>query len=448
MMLPRRSQLPPWLLACLAALLACDGHTTEPPRPWPSNLARVYQLPAAEGVFAYSRISPDGRYLAYAAESRDIVSGTGRAQTVTVVDLADSTVLFRELGIDAYWSLDDERIIYLSFADPTNRVAIWHRVTGAITRDVAPASLGDYFSWAEREGGQQRILTILGHYFDLSGDQAVLPASVVPSCPDVGVAERPLISKDGERLTTFVGATVVVRNIADCDDIFDTGLPGAKADFSYDGRYIAFHAPNTSGRGFEIQVVDLVDRTVRTVTELSGSSFFPSWTEDGRLSFRYDGDEYRGFVMASDVLDAPARPLPVAAARPQARAGWSDIFPETPEPPGLTLVLVWGTWSAHAPQALAEHQRTQRLFEMANQPVRMLMATDPGSRENDVARLIRVLGVDVQRIPLAPERFVASLAHNQNPTTLLFRDGALVGRRLGAQTFDELREWIDEVGKR
>ena len=35
---------------------------------------------------------------------------------------------------------------------------------------------------------------------------------------------------------------VVVRNIADCADIIDTGLPGAKADFSWDGRYIAFTA--------------------------------------------------------------------------------------------------------------------------------------------------------------------------------------------------------------
>src|SRR5688572_27609381 len=105
------------LLGGVAAALSCDGDPTEPPLPWPANLARAFELPAAEGVFAYSRISPDGRYLAYSAEARDIVSGTGRAQIVTVVDLADSTVLFREPGIDAYWSLDGERIIYLSFND-------------------------------------------------------------------------------------------------------------------------------------------------------------------------------------------------------------------------------------------------------------------------------------------------------------------------------------------
>jgi Tol biopolymer transport system component len=165
----------------------------------------VYELASDKGVFAYSRISPDGRFLAYASEARNIVSGSGRSQVVTVVDLLEETVVFEEPGIDAYWSPDGQRMIYLSYRDAVN--------------------------------------------------------------------------------------TVVVRSLADCADVLDTGLPGAKADFSWDGRYIAFHAPNTSGRGYEIQVVDLESRTVRTITRLSGSSFFPSWTRDGRLSFRYDGNE-------------------------------------------------------------------------------------------------------------------------------------------------------------
>jgi thioredoxin-like negative regulator of GroEL len=33
-------------------------------------------------------------------------------------------------------------------------------------------------------------------------------------------------------------------------------------------------------------------------------------------------------------------------------------------------------------------------------------------------------------------------ARNQMPTTLLFRDGALIDRKLGAQSFETLRDWV------
>jgi hypothetical protein len=291
-------------------------------------------------------------------------------------------------------------------------------------------------------GGVHRILTIRNNYYDLAGDVAMLPASTIPFCAGIGVGERPLLSKDARRITTFVQGTVVVRNLTDCADVLDTGLPAAKADFSYDGRYIAFHAPNTSGRGYEIAVVDVQTRTVRTVTRLSGSSFFPSWTEDGRLVFRYDGDEYRGFVMATDVLLAPERPLPRIAQHVPAARTWSDIFPETEAPPGIALVLVWGTWSAHAPQALVDLQRARARFNSRGPGVRVFIATEPGSRERDVERALATHRIRLERIPLAAKRLTLTEAHNQNPTTLLFRDGALVDRRLGAQTFEELVEWV------
>jgi hypothetical protein len=431
----------PSIRPILGLALAFGCTSTDVVAPWPATFQRVYELRSDEGVFAYSRISPDGRFLAYASEARGIVSGTGRSQIVTVVDLTDGSVLFREPGIDAYWSPDGERMIFLSFRDPWNSVAIRHHATGAITRDVAPDSLGDYFSWGATNG-VDRILTIRSRYYDLVGDVATLPAAIVPSCTGIGMGERPLISKDARRITTFVRGTVVVRNLTDCADVLDTGLPAAKADFSYDERYIAFHTPNTSGRGYEIQVVDLQNRTMRTITQLSGSSFFPSWTEDGRVVFRYDGDEYRGFVMATDVLSAPERPLPrVAQHVPSART-WADIFPETQQPPGLVLVLVWGTWSAHAPQALVDLQRAREHFETRGLGVSVLMATEPGSREEDVAATLTKHAITLQRIHLAPERLTLTEAHNQNPTALLFRDGALVDRRLGAQTFEQLVEWV------
>jgi hypothetical protein len=420
-------------------VLACTA--SEVTAPWPATFERVYELASDEGVFAYSRISPDGRFLAYASEARNIVTGSGRSQVVTVVDLVERRVAFEEPGIDAYWSPDGQRMVYLSYQGARNSVAIRNHATGAVRRDVAPDSLGDYFSWGV-DGGIDRILTIRSRYYDLAGDAATLPASSVPPCPGLGVGERPLLSKDGRRITTFAWGTVVVRNIADCDDVLDTGLPGAKADFSWDGRYIAFHAPNTSGRGYEIQVVDLQSRTVRPITKLSGSSLFPSWTRDGRLSFRYDGNEYRGFVMATDVLSAPERPLPRVAQHVPAVRTWGDIFPETPASPGIALVLIWGTWSAHAPQALVDFQRARDAFESRALGFHLFMATEPGSREEDVAQTLSKHGVRLARIPLAPERLVLTEAHNQNPTTLLFRDGRLVDRRLGAQTFEELMEWV------
>ena len=425
-------------LLCVVAVVGCTS--TDVVSPWPSNLHRIHELGADEGVFAYSRISPDGRFLAYSSEARGIPSGSGRSQVVTVVDL-EGGVVFREPGIDAYWSPDGQRMIYLSYRDPTNRVAIRHHASGEITRDAAPDALGDYFSWGVHDG-VHRILTIRNNYYDLAGDVATLPASTVSFCAGIGVGERPLLSKDAQRITTFVQGTVVVRNLTDCADVLDTGLPAAKADFSYDGRYIAFHAPNTSGRGYEIAVVDVQNRTVRTVTRLSGSSFFPSWTQDGRLVFRYDGDEYRGFVMATDVLGAPERPLPRVAQHVPAARTWFDIFPETGAPAGLALVLVWGTWSAHAPQALVDLQRASAHFDSRRSGVRVFIATEPGSREPDVERALVRHRVRLARIPLAAKRLTLTEAHNQNPTTLLFRDGALVDRRLGAQTFEELLAWV------
>ncbi len=402
---------------------------------------KVYPLKPEEGVFAYARISPDGRTLAYASEYR---SRNGVTQTVTVVNLADKKILFTEAGIDPYWSNDGQRMIYLSFASDGG-VTMRNHVTGKITHDVAPVNLGDYFSWAVRDN-KNLILTINSNYYYLDGDQAVLPHARVPVCPDIGRGERPLISHDGKRITTFVRGTVVIRDLTDCNYTLDTGIQGAKADFSWDGRYVAMHAPKATGSGYEIVVVDLQEKTVRTLTNLPGSSYFPSWTRDGRLSFRYDSDDYRGFMFAHDVLSAPARPLPNATSNHvPARRGWSDLFPETQQPKTeLSLVMVWGTWSAHSPIALADLQRARDYFNSEQLDVEVMMATDIGSRPEDVTAMLGRYQIHLPRIRLSAERFTLTEAHNQSPTTLLFRNGELIDRRLGAQTFEQLREWITD----
>jgi hypothetical protein len=74
--------------------------------------------------------------------------------------------------------------------------------------------------------------------------------------------------------------------------------------------------------------------------------------------------------------------------------------------------------------------------------VGVLTATEPGSLEPDIARLLARHDVHLPRIPLSAERLRVTEATNQIPTTLLFRDGQLVDRRLGAQSSDELGLWI------
>jgi hypothetical protein len=406
---------------------------------------RAYALKPNEGVFAYSRISPNGRYLAYASEMPDSNRRGAITTTQTFVDLETKQVQYQEPGIDAYWSNDGTRAIYLGQSRPGG-VTIRHRRDNRLARDVAPASLGDYFSWAVRDG-RDLILTIRGNYYYLDGDKAVLPHASVPSCPDIGRGERPLISKDGRRITTFVRGTVVVRGLDHCRDIVETGLRGAKADFSFDGRYIAFHTPKSNGSGYELAVVDLERRTVRRLTGLAGSSLFPSWTEDGRLSFRYDGDDYRGFMFASNVLSAPEQPLPTTPARVPAAPTWADVFPETPRPDERTaLVLIYASWSAHTPDALRDLQSAARVFARDDAGVAVMTALELSSRREDVDRLRRAGGITLPEIPLAPDRLLLTEAPNQIPTTLLFRDGVMVDRRLGAQTAEELRQWVGRAG--
>src|SRR5215471_12122328 len=86
----------------------------------------VYTLKPKEGVFAYARISPDGRRLAYASQitARPI---NQRGWSVTVVDLATQKMLYSDQGIDAYWSNDGKRLIYSG----NQGVTIWNVDTHA-----------------------------------------------------------------------------------------------------------------------------------------------------------------------------------------------------------------------------------------------------------------------------------------------------------------------------
>jgi hypothetical protein len=305
---------------------------------------------------------------------------------------------------------------------------------------VAPVDLGDYFSWGDVDG-RDLIVTIRSNFYFLRGNTAVLPARRVPVCPGIGIGERPLASRDGKKLTVFVRGALVVRNRENCDGILQTGIPGGKADFSADGRYIAFHAPKPDARGYEVQVIDLEKRTLRRIgTNLPGSSEFPSWTDDGRLSFRYDATDYHGFVMVTDVLAAPEAPLP-AAGGPQ-RVAWPDLFPRSPVPQGLAMVLVWSTWSAHSEDALRALDRFARQRDSsASQGMAVARTLDIASRPEDAQRMIAEWQVRVPDIERAASTAFARRTATQMPMYLLFDDGQIVGEKLGAQTAEELAAW-------
>src|SRR6185295_14857529 len=161
--------------------------------------------------------------------------------------------------------LDGTRVIYSG----NEGVTVVNVATGAKVVSAEASGLGDYYSWAKRDG-KDLILTIESNYYYLDHDKAVLPPTKVSKCDRIGTGDRPLISKDGRRITTFVKGNVVVRGLDNCNDIFDTGIQGAKADFSWDGRYIAFHALKSKGDGYEIKIVDVEQHTIRTLPNLKG----------------------------------------------------------------------------------------------------------------------------------------------------------------------------------
>ena len=420
------------VLAVSALVLVTGSSPQRAPR-----YERLFTLNPKEGVFAYARISPDGKRLAYASQigSRPTAQ---RDFVINAIDLSTKKVLFTESGIDAYWSSDGARLIYSG----TRGVTVRNVETNTVAVYPEAGGLGDYYSWAVRDG-KDLIMTIQSNYYYLTKDGPVLPHTKVTKCDQVGgTGERPLISHDGSRISTFVKGILVVRPLDNCDDIFNTHIQGSKADFSWDGRYIAFHAVKREGTGYEIRIVDLQAHTVRVLAGLPGSALFPSWTKDGRLCFRYDGPEYRGFMMASNVLDAPSEPLPAIADSLRDDRRWEEIFPETPPTKGLRLVMIWAPWSAHSLEAFTNLQLARDQLAARGVQVDIRAAADPGSRETDILDQLQDFAVTIPRIPLSQKGLAATEARNQMPSTLLFRDGVLIGHRLGAQGTEQVRDWV------
>jgi len=415
------------------------------------TLRRIYELGPTEGVFAYARIAPSGHLLAYASQlpSPSTLNPNRIVESVRVVDLRNQKTVFQELGVDAYWSPDGRRLIYLSTARVPRSVSIVTLATGDVLRDVAPIDLGDYYSWG-RQRTRDVILTIRGNFFTLSpgGGGAHLPAQAMPECPTLGPTVRPLLSKDATLVSAFAGGSLIVRNLLNCDIVIDTHTTGAKADFSFDRRYLAFHAPKSAGEGYEIRVIDLARRTTRTVTALPGSSLFPSWTRDGRLCFRYDGPEYRGFIMLSNFARASEDALPAQSYEASALLSWRDVFSDrAPTGARFNVVVIWAPWSAHAREALVDAASASKRLLAEGRDIRLSMALEPSSDRAAATRILAGANVDMPEVHLLRSSVALTGAANQIPVTLMFRDDGMVGRHLGPQTTPELLSWIHRLMK-
>jgi hypothetical protein len=94
---------------------------------------------------------------------------------------------------------------------------------------------------------------------------------------------------------------------------------------------------------------------------------------------------------------------------------------------------------------LIDLQRASRDFVHDGVSIGVLTASDSGSRRSDVLRMRARYGITLPEILLAPTRLPLTAAQNQVPVTLLFRDGVLIDRRLGAQPYDALRSWVQHA---
>ena len=408
--------------------------------PKSNALVRIHDLDSEERVFAYSRISPDGRLLAYTSERQRRDGSADRM--VKVINIQTKSAVFAESGIDPYWSPAGDRLVFISHASDPPTISIVNIRTRQVRRNIASVELGDYPSWGRSSDGGDVLLTIKGNYFLLNQQLPSFSYKTIPSCADLGRAERPLISKDGRRVTSFQGGRIVVRPLDHCGDVIRTGISGAKADFSRDGRFIAFHTFKASGKGYEVRIADLAERNFLRLAPLPGSSYFPSWADDGRLAFRYESEGFHGFVLTRPDLSSERFSFPSLPRSPE-EIHWADVFTDgLNDAPTLSVVMVWAPWISHSPDALRSLQRAATILRDSEVQVQFGEVAEPASAAPDVEKMRKAERMTLDTFGFAPNGYQLTFGHNQLPVTLLFRDGVLEERRLGAQTAEELVTWV------
>ena len=102
--------------------------------------------------------------------------------------------------------------------------------------------------------------------------------------------------------------------------------------------------------------------------------------------------------------------------------------------------MIWAPWSAHSQEAFTNLDHARLLRARRRLDRRPPTQEAPSEIPRQWAR-----SDDVPRVPLSSSGLALTEARNQMPTTLLFRDGLLVDKKLGAQSFEQLRAWIESV---
>ena len=156
----------------------------------------------------------------------------------------------------------------------------------------------------------------------------------------------------------------------------------------------------------------------------------------------HDGEDYRGFMFASNVLSLPARPLGTPSPTLPEQLSWTDLFPGTTPPHRTNLVMIWSDWSPHAPNALKDLQRLDTDARARGLDLGIMTVVPEGSHRPGIDRILQAHDIRLPEIGLRADRIHLTGALNQIPTELLFRDGVLVEQRLGPLSYDDLTTWL------
>src|SRR5262249_9636394 len=110
----------------------------------------------------------------------------------------------------------------------------------------------------------------------------------------------------------------------------------------------------------------------------------------------------------------------------------------------VDVLVVWAPWNAHSPDALVNLQRAVATWQASGKHVRAVAAPEPSRDAAEAAPMRDALGIGVEQVAVARDRLLDAGIGNHIPTTLLFRDGQIYGRKLGALSSEELVQWVNE----
>ena len=193
-------------------------------------------------------------------------------------------------------------------------------------------------------------------------------------------------------------------------------------------------------------MVDLQEKKLIPVTNLPGSAYYPSWTRDGRLSFRYDSDTYRGFMLATDFLQNPAEPLPTRHEIPKGQAALQTLHGAAAIPPHrVVLVNFWAGWCVHCRAELPVLDRLRRELRARHLDAEIVGACEPSSFKSDRERVMLNNNLSLPQVDIEAQD-INRFGIQVFPTNLLFVDGKLVERRYGAQTYEQFVQWLVQAG--